>query len=186
MIIHTALFAEAKPIIKFFALKPVDDNFFKIFSNEDKILIISGIGKINSALALSRIFTLYPHQNILLSIGVAAAKKEFKIGELVNVKKIIDVEEKSVFHLKESFIFKNASLATSSFQQKNPKADLGDMEASSIYKAAKKYKKDLMILKIISDHFEPEKVKKSDIENLILKNLNKLSDILSNNLISQK
>ncbi len=179
MYIHTALYAEAKPIIEFFGLKKVDDRYFKIFSNEDKILIISGIGKVNTALSLSHLFTLYKDHNKVFSIGIAAATKDLILGELVNVNKIVDKEEDKVFHLNSLGIIKNLSCTTSSKPQISAKTDLGDMEASAVYVSAKRYKVEPLILKVISDYFEPKNVDKNEISNLILKNINKISELLT-------
>lgn len=181
MIIHTALFIEAKEIIKCFGLKKYEDKSFLIFSNKDIVLIVSGIGKTDAAIALSHALTLFPNHQKIVSIGIAAGKKELEIGELVNVKKIIDLEENKVFHLKEIENLKNVSIATSLTPQKTPKADLGDMEASAVYQVAKKYKKDLTILKIVSDHFLPEKVDKARVDKLILKNISYIKEIITKN-----
>ena len=186
MIIHTALFAEAKEIINFFKLKNHEDKNFLIFSNKDIALIISGIGKINATMALSHILTLYPEKKEIVNIGIAAGKDRFNIGELVNIKKIIDLEEKKVFHLKKIDGIKNLTLCTSLYPQTSPKADIGDMEGSVIYQVAKKYKKDLTILKIISDCFNPQSVEKESIDKLILKNINLINQFITNKKISQK
>lgn len=180
MIIHTALYTEAKPIINLFGLKPNNSRFFKVFSNKDKVLIVSGIGKIDAALAISYIFSLYPKETFLISVGVAAAKDDFKIGQLVNIKKIIDLDEQKVYHLKSLPTLKNCTLGTSSTPQTKMVCELGDMEGSAVYKATKKYKKDLLLLKVVSDNFEPKKVKDSNIEKLILKNINQIKTTIYN------
>ncbi len=186
MIIHTALFAEAKEIINFFKLKKYEDKNFLIFSNKNIVLIVSGIGKINAAMTLSHILTLYPEKKEIVNIGIAAGKDRFNIGELVNIKKIIDLEEKKVFHLKKIYGIKNLTLCTSLYPQTNPKADIGDMEGSAIYQVAKKYKKDLTIFKIISDSFNPQSIEKESVDKLILKNINLINQFITNKKISQK
>ena len=179
MFIHTALYAEAKPIIEFFDLKKVDDEYFKIYKNSNIILIISGIGKIEAAMALSHLFTKYYDFKKIVSIGIAAATKNLSIGELVNVNKIIDKEEDKVYHLKDIDFLKNLSVTTSSKPLTTAKTPLGDMESSALYRCAKVYKIEPTILKVVSDYFEPEKVKKDEISSLISININKISKVLS-------
>jgi len=180
MFIHTALYQEALPIIKFFNLKEDNDKYFKIYKNNKILLINSGLGKINTALALSHIFTKYENfSKNILSIGIAGATKNLSIAELVNVKKIIDKESQKVFHLKDLKNLKNLSCTTSDLPLTNAKTDLADMEASSVYLSCKKFDIRPTILKVVSDFFEPNSVKKEEIENLISININKISTILS-------
>jgi len=181
MFIHTALYAEAKPIIEFLNLKKVNDPFFNIYKNDQYILIISGIGKILSAISLSHIFTKYPNfSNKILSIGIAGAIKNLPISELVNVNKIVDIDSGAVYFLKDLENFKNCSLTTSSKPLHKAKTELGDMEGSAVYKTAKIFKKEVKILKVISDYFEPENFEIKTIYDLISSNINSISHVLRN------
>ncbi|WP_281950979.1 hypothetical protein [Nitrosophilus kaiyonis] len=181
MFIHTALYAEAKPIIEFLNLKKVDDPFFNIYKNEEYILIVSGIGKILTAISLSHIFTKYnSFSNKVLSIGIAGATKNLPIAKLVNVNKIIDKDTQAVYFLNDLKNLKNSSLTTSSRPLHNAKTDLGDMEGSAVYKTAKVYKKEAIILKVVSDYFEPENFEIKTVYDLISTNINDILNVLRN------
>ena len=148
-----------------------------LYSNKEISLIVSGIGKIKAALALGYVCSKLNPKKII-SIGVCAGKKEFKISQIVNVCKIVDLETKKVFHLPKLPDFKNLCCATSSLPQTKPFCHLGDMEASSIYQSAIKLKKEIVILKVVSDYFCPQKLKFDTISKLIKKNINQISQLM--------
>ena len=182
MYIHTALYSEAKPIIEFYKLKEVNDRYFKIYRNEKYILIISGIGKILSAAALSHLFTRFENfSDKLISIGIAGSTKNLPIAEIVNVSKIVDKDNDAVFFLDKIDKFKNLSVTTSSKPLYSAKTDLGDMEASAVYKICKIYNKKCKILKVVSDYFEPQDVDIENVYKLISININKIAYVLSIN-----
>ena len=88
-----ATIPEAKPIIKFFNLKQNKlISEFKIFENYQKTisLIISGIGKINAASAVTYLALKSKKikNNIWLNIGIAGGKED--IGKLFMINKSID------------------------------------------------------------------------------------------------
>ncbi|MDR1285044.1 MAG: nucleoside phosphorylase [Campylobacteraceae bacterium] len=81
-LIHTALVAEAKPIIGFFALTCKSRIPFNIYANDDIVLIVSGIGEKKTKEALSLAFTLFK-PCVAINIGIAGcSNKNIKIGSL--------------------------------------------------------------------------------------------------------
>jgi hypothetical protein len=81
-LIHTALVAEAKPIIGFFALTCKSKMPFNIYANENIALIVSGIGEAKTKEALSFAFELFS-PSIAINIGIAGCRdKNIKIGSL--------------------------------------------------------------------------------------------------------
>ncbi|EMY11936.1 phosphorylase domain protein [Leptospira weilii str. Ecochallenge] len=102
--ISAALFPEAKPLIETLGLKILRDKTpFPIYRNEKYILVVSGAGKIFSAMSV--VFLLNEFKNSvvdsswILNFGICGAPKEsFKIGESFLIHKIKDEgSSKSVY-----------------------------------------------------------------------------------------
>lgn len=82
--ICVALYAEAKPIIEQFQMKQLEhQGRFKVYRDEEKryLLIITGVGQISAAIAVSHICTKYGirDEDHLINIGSCAGKKAGEI-----------------------------------------------------------------------------------------------------------
>ncbi len=178
--IVTALKSEAKPIIDFFDLKKSNDKKFQIFSNANITLIISGIGEINSAIA-----TTYLSANthdILINIGICGSTNH-QIGELFQIKKIIDKSSAKVVHLRTPIIFKTKTITTCATSQNNPekfKNTLIDMESFGFYKSAKKFVKDenIYLIKVVSDKISDKILTSNKVYDLIYPHLKLINEKL--------
>ena len=72
--IVTALSAEARPLIDYFRLKQVHDiSSYKVYRNQDIVLAVSGIGKVNSAAATGFLQGKFDfaHRTGWLNVGIA-------------------------------------------------------------------------------------------------------------------
>ncbi len=183
--ILTALLAEASPIIKSFDLQLKQKNPFKIYENENIKLIISGIGNIQAASALTYLLTKYPPQNIdkIYNIGIcASSNKDDQIGTIYQIKKIVDKSTNHVYHLKSEKYLQNTTIATYTTAQTkiDQKYHLADMESAGFYISAKNFvaTENIIIIKIISDHMEDTILKKEEVETMIEKHLPLLHEIL--------
>jgi hypothetical protein len=79
-LIHTALFAEAKPIIEKLRLQFVQKKPYRVYRNKNIILVISGIGK--KTYILKDIIEEYNFKKAI-NIGIAGCRdKNITIGEL--------------------------------------------------------------------------------------------------------
>jgi hypothetical protein len=194
-----ALACEAQPLIQHFKLTELKQfNFFRIYQSENKetSLTITGIGKLNSASAIS-----YHHaciksntSDIWLNIGVAG-HRNITIGEARLVNKITDEHDGT--HWYPQIIFKAPCESTNLITLTKPSTHyqdaLFDMEASAFYQMAIRLGTAELIhcLKVVSDNTEApaakvntDKVKtliadqKETIEKLIL-SLNPLAEELS-------
>jgi len=116
-------------------------------------LVISGIGKVKAAAALSHI--LAKTSQPLLNIGYAAGEE---VGKLYNVHKIIDASSHKVFHLPKSATLPNAACSTFDRPLAHPIETLADMEASALVECANIHKIPIAILKVVSDPYSPEKM----------------------------
>lgn len=178
--IVTALHCEAKPLIDHFDLKKdADSPKFDLFQNDRIALIVSGIGKIRSAVATTFLLTGTNSSDVsaILNIGVCGSVAQSrKIGDLLYINKITDhangrqyfpepvlqfgMQEASV----ETFDKPVESSNTISFD-----SDLVDMEASGFFQAASMFTETHRIycFKIVSDLLELSHISKEFISGLI-------------------
>ena len=155
-----ALKSEANFLINFFNMKLlIKKNLFPIYCNSDSThcLIISGIGKVNSAAA-----TVYLSQNTILekwtfwvNIGVGGHKLE-TYGKLFVIDKITEFTNKNLYY--PSFQFKNIKNRASLLTLDKPETieyddQIYDMEGAGFFNIANKItqKEFIVLIKIISD-----------------------------------
>lgn len=185
--IVTATFTEAKPIIKYFNLKKKGFvSEFQMFQNSQKSisLIISGIGKVNAASAVTYLALVCNQKknNIWLNIGIAGGKD--KIGELRLINKIIDNSNKKSWY--PHFCFENkikkkvcVTFDEPKFVYKNY---FNDMELSGFFQTCLKFSWNELIhsIKIVSDNQEDKDVlsSKEKISNLIKENLKVIEEVI--------
>ena len=160
--IIVALKIEASPLIEAFKLKKRDF----LYLNSNIILIVSGVGKKNSAQALKKLNI--QKDDIVINFGICGAKdKNIKIGD--------------IFLTQGSNFFPNKTI--SSFDRAvdesfDIKTDLVDMEAEGFYEEAKKFTNNIYILKIVSDHLDTKFLKKEFVYSLINKKIKKIKEFI--------
>lgn len=195
-IIHTALHSEAKIFKEEFKLQKIKSyRKIEIFSRDNLVLVVSGIGKVSTSVGIALASELFPKsKDFYLNFGIAgSSKKEIALGELRIADKVIDLStDRSYFPdcILQTEIA-SASLGSSDLpvanisdenfpltsiglnskikyiKPKDNSLDLYDMEASSFFQSAIYFTESHRIhsLKIISDHLEGIFCKASDVEN---------------------
>ncbi len=170
ILIHTALFAEAKTIIEFFKLQCLQNKPYKIYAKDDILLVVLGMGKDNTV-KIKELFENYDIKRAI-NVGIAGCKDtNVEIGSLFCTNhKLTDI--------------KSASLTTVDKPLSNPKkldTMLVDMEAKTFLHVSKQYlhAKDIYILKIVSDHLDTTIPKKEFVWKIIEKNLKNISTIVT-------
>jgi len=168
--IVTALKSEAQPIIDFLDLTKKEDKNFPIFTNHDTTLIVSGMGKINSAIAVTYII---PHDT-MINIGICGSSS-YKIGKMFNIKKIIDKSTQKVIHISKD----GETLTCVDTPQNNPnefKNTLVDMESFGFYQAARMFveKENILLYKIVSDKISDTILTPKEVHDLITPHLKKI------------
>lgn len=188
----TALHCEAKPLIDRFELKKDPDSHkFDLFENDTMILIVSGIGKIRSAVASTYLLSKRNSTDVsvILNLGICGAfGKEHKIGELHYINKITDHAGGRQYFpdpilrlgLREASLetFDNPVEKTNGLRVES---DLADMEASGFFQAASMFVETHQIycLKIVSDFLELSNISKDFISSLIRDRMGDLERILT-------
>lgn len=163
---------EAAPFIKGLSLNIKEEQPFKIYDNDSHVLIISGIGKANAAMASTYMICKYSPK-IVFNIGsCGAVKKEIKVGEIYHINKIIELDRPRLSDNRMRIITPNkildgfaaATLATQDRLVITPEdreavskhADIVDMEGASVMQACKLWHVDSYLFKFVSDTQEHE------------------------------
>lgn len=166
VLIHTALFPEAKPIIQYFNL--IQNKLYeplKIYENEKYILVVCGMGIKKTNEILPFIFEKFNIQKAI-NIGIAGCKdKNINLGSLFCCNK--DLESISY----ATITTVNTPLDDSSLLN----TTLVDMEADAFLNNAKLNLKDedIFVFKIVSDYLSKEIPDKSFVYNSIKKSIPK-------------
>ena len=173
-----ALLSEAESLIENFGLKISSKKPFLIFENDKISLIISGMGKINSAVAASFILQQKNFTKIL-NIGICASKKKEDLYKIFQIKGVIDISSSKKYILKKE----GEIISTLDKPLSNPSiipSVLADMESSGFLNAAKKFipSKEIEILKIVSDNFDEKIPEKEFVKELIRSHIKKIEEFL--------
>jgi nucleoside phosphorylase len=190
--IVNALAAEAIPIIKALGLKK-DISYIKfdVFKSEHIRLIISGTGKLKSAMAVMYLLVKEPPrpEDRIINFGIAGSGvEEHKIGEAFIINKIEDHATAKAFY--PETVFKHnlpeQSIMTYDRPVKRKEATkppqcLVDMESSGFYDAASLFfhSHRIHILKVVSDHLRAEKLTGAFLQSLVEKNISTIKNLIN-------
>lgn len=192
--IATALYSEAQPFIEKLNLKRDNEiKKYQVFKNENYTLIITGVGKIPSTIALTYLLSKSDigKDDFFINVGLCGCNdKTFSIGSTFICNKIIDND--TGFTYFPDILFKHpfneGSIATYSKVIKNSINNelLADMESSALFQAAGVFFQphQIIFLKIVSDYLTGEFISNDKVYNYISLNVDKIIeyfDMLKNN-----
>jgi len=155
---------EAEPFIQ--GLDMIEARPFPVYMGDDACIVISGIGKVNAAMA-----TLYACLKFdpvwILNLGAAGATHESeKLGRIYNIEKTVEPDRphlrtNSPYIQYPDFLdgFDKAILATQdkgildvdTFRGIAAFADLVDMEGASVVQASQRLEKKCLLFKFVTD-----------------------------------
>ncbi|MFO7614837.1 MAG: hypothetical protein R6W71_09390 [Bacteroidales bacterium] len=150
---------------------------FRLFQNDNTLLIISGIGKANAAMAVVYCCLKFK-PGCICNLGAAgAAHSGYDLGETFHIRKVIehdrpDLNSKKAYMIHEPDLlkgFKTAKLATCDRAVLDPlerkaissRADLLDMEGAAVVQACRKFEASCFLFKFVSD--TPDHTRDQDI-----------------------
>ena len=188
--IVTALMLEAKPIIEHFKLKKdIDIHPYPVYRNSDISLIVSGIGKIKSAMAAVYLLSVYntTKNDSLLNIGFCGASKtNYDIGSLLLINKVTDMDTKKDYYPDVLININIPQVSLQCFQQtiSNNEWDnefYCDMESTGIMEVANKfiYAHNVVLLKIISDFLQPKNLDNKILKKYITDNMHLIENTIN-------
>ena len=193
----TATKMEAEPFIEGLSMLEIEARPFRVYRGDDTCLIISGIGKVNAAIATVYACLKYDPAWIL-NLGAAGAVQDSEeLGRVYNIQKTVEPDR---IHLQKNspYIqypdilngFDKATLATqdqaiidvNGFREIAAFADLVDMEGASVVHASQRFDKKCLLFKFVTDTPEHAGQGKIIMENI--KNLRgPFSDFILNSVI---
>jgi purine-nucleoside phosphorylase len=171
--IVVALKPEAQAFVDRYKLKKSKLGDFTLFSDDNMMLIISGVGVKNSTLATQTLINNYDitDDDIYLNVGICGADKSYEIGELLEIGAI-------EYHLKTIKLQSKSKkvLTCLDREAKDNSHSIVDMESFGFYDALihSPAIKNYHILKVVSDHFEPEKITKEGTKSLVFNVIDKI------------
>ena len=169
ILIHTTSIIEANPIIDFFGLKKLENSFLnEIYSNDDILLIISGISKDLIVKSLEYIFENYTISKAFdLSIA-SCSDGSIAIGTLFCTNKFVG-----------GLNFANITTVEKSLEtDEYLETLLVDKQAMFFSQICKKNIKDFYILKIVSDYFDENELSNEKIFELINNSISKWKKLI--------
>lgn len=180
--IITALDAEAKAIVDYYRLKRIMPLPYTLYEGEEKLLLVTGMGKSNALMALSALLGWRrPEPNdVLINIGICGAPEEYEIGETLLIHQIIEGERCYYPDILYTHTLKESSLICVDAPQSSPSEFPVDMESAGVFLAGSKFFKlhRMAFLKIVSDHCNPDKVTKEGVIEAIGSQLKTLDELI--------
>ncbi|MDP4180092.1 MAG: nucleoside phosphorylase [Bacillota bacterium] len=191
VLIVTALMIEARPIIDHFKLKKdLSSHAFEVYKNTYIILIVSGLGKVKSAMAVVYLISVYSisGNNVIINIGFCGAgNNKHEIGSLLYINKISDMDMGKDYYPDVFAGIKIPEEAIRCYSRVIKREDFDgqedfycDMESSGFIVAANKffYAHQIAVLKVISDFLMPQKLDKMELQGFIRDNLTKIDQVI--------
>ncbi len=164
-LIYTALFCEAKAVIEHFGMKFVQKRPYRIYSSDDIVLIVGGMGAEKTALHVEDVFGQYKF-NKAINIGIAGCKdRTIEIGSVYCTNhRLGDIDFLTLSSHNEAV-----------GDAKELDTTLVDMEAESFLKICKKHidSENTFVFKVVSDYLNAEIPKKEFVEKLIKNSITK-------------
>jgi len=175
--IITALKPEAQAFVDRYRLKKERLDGYLLFKNSDLTLIVSGLGVDNARAATQTLINHFDvtDEDTYLNVGICGAKKTYSIGEVLNISSIIYEEvEYGLPNLE------NRTIHCLNVEATDDKFDIVDMDSYGFYDAVihSPAIKNFYVLKVVSDHFEPQLVTKEKTKTLIFNAINAINTII--------
>lgn len=190
--IVTALAQEAIPLIQHFKLKKdLSHTKFDIYRSDMIKLIVSGTGKLKSAVATTYLLLKEPPKKSdkILNFGICGSGLEkHKSGQIFLINKIEDLNSGKTYYpeILFSHLLPEAGIITHEKpvikSKTNPStAGLVDMEVSGFYESANTFVQshNIIILKVVSDHLSGEKFTGAFIQSIVEKNIPHIITVLN-------
>jgi hypothetical protein len=180
--IISAFYKEVAPIIKHYNLKKIDAPF-EMFVNDDVIVLISGIGKINSAIATTYLLSKYKI-DFIINFGIAGSKNR-DIGEIFLINKI---NNKLFLDILYPHPFNESEIICSDEVVTDRNYPLVDMESEGFFKSATKFLplENIFIIKIVSDNLICFRPDDNFMDNLISTHLKNITSFIDSLKIEKK
>ncbi len=188
ILIATALYCEALPLIQYYRLKK-DTSFtkFQVFRKGDILLLITKTGAVQAAISTASLCSLIPPtgRDVFVNLGVCGSnREEVPAGSVFLCNEILDLETRRSYYPDILFAhpFEERCVITSPNvihagmvqpEELSQKPLLADMEASGLYQAASCFYQphQMFFLKVVSDYLMDTDMAPDKVTGLIRENI---------------
>lgn len=178
----TALDAEARPLIEHYRLKRDYALPYTLYRSDEIAVLVTQPGKINAVMALNAAlgYMLPSKSDILINIGICAAPRNIPVGEALLIHQIIENDRSHYPDILYTHPLRETPLICVDVPQSVPTEHPADMESAGLFRAAAKFFQlhRIALLKIVSDHYEPDAVTKEGVIALIRSHLQTLDSLI--------
>ena len=193
IIITTALYCEAKALIERFGMKKDTSNTrFQVFTDTEKdmVIVITGVGSIAAAAAVSGVCARYENTQGALDflVNIGACSGQQAEGTIYICNKITELATGRTFYpdMLYRHPFRETQITTVMKALKSGelpccgKDALFDMEAAAVYQAGAYFfgPHQMSFIKVVSDNASPSSVTEKKLETLIEKNIDRIAEYI--------
>lgn len=188
ILITCALKHEAKPLIEAFKLNHLREiGEYKIYKHEDLYLIITGVGKVKSAIATGFFIGKIAKPDFAINFGICGSSTAtLTVGSALLANKIYDEGNGRSYFPKNRVLhnFKETTLHTYekpvTFKLMEPV--IVDMEGSGFFQSANKFLDDdkIFCIKVVSDHLDVERLDPIFINEILKNNVENVKAFIGN------
>jgi len=175
--IVTALKPEAQAFVDKYKLRKSKLGEFSLFSNSKMMLIISGVGVKKAAMATQTLINHFDitDDDVYINVGICGSSRDYEIGELIEIGEI-----KYQHEVKQLQNATQNSIRCLDLEADNSEDSIVDMESYGFCDAVfhSPAIKNIYILKVVSDHFEPHKVTKDTTKSLVFNVIDDINIII--------
>jgi nucleoside phosphorylase len=182
-----ASYKEAVPFLNNISFDAVEKKPFPIYKKNRLYIIISGIGKVNSAIAASYIISGHKIERMINLGSAGSLVDKYAIGDIFHINKTIEHDSRIIENPRHKYLIpdivdgiSSTSLVTTDFpvitpEEREKLSDSGtlvDMEGTSFLQACRAFNSKAYLFKVVSD--TPDN---SDLHEII-KNIRETRDLL--------
>ena len=172
-----AFITEARPLIRHFAMKKdLQATPFPVYHTQGQLLIICGLGKVRAAMAVSWVIARYSADQIagMINVGLCGTSDlSLQTGDMIMASQVRDADQNRYFYpdlylaeklklpLRTLACWSSPVYAGQSGLEQDASDTCYDMESAGIMEATRLFLQthQVLILKIISDYLQPDKVR---------------------------
>jgi len=178
--IVTALKPEAQAFVDRYKLQKSRLQNYTLFHNENIRLIISGIGVNNARVATQTLIDTYDitDDDVYLNVGICAAPTSYTIGQLLEIGSITYKNTTYTFDTsKDTITCKDEEAVIE-------EETIVDMESFGFYDAVihNPVIKQRHILKVVSDHFQPQTITKEETKSLLFNLIDAINSVIKKHI----
>ncbi len=188
--------AEAGPFINNMALRKRADTVFSVYENGRVVLVISGIGKANGAMATAYCCMQF-NPRCICNLGAAGATASLPLGAVYGVGEIVEYDrpkfKTGTPHVHKPNLMAGVEakklatqdrpvVAASEREAVAAVAELVDMEAAAIVQTSKRFGIDCYVFKYVTD--TPDNEDHTDVVENVKKYVDKIYDVFQTKILT--